>query len=72
MILSHVKHEQLVQEGIEIIDNVNDTIEEVNGEKPFYVVGDTTSEGFKYQTYWLKASTRAVTSSNFVLLRRIC
>jgi hypothetical protein len=72
MILSHVKHEGLVQEGTEIMDNVNDTIEEVNREKHFYVVGDTTSKGFKYQTYWFKAIACAVTSSNFVLLRRIC
>jgi hypothetical protein len=43
MILSHAEYERLVWEGTEVMDDINDTTEVLNGEKPFYVVGDPTS-----------------------------
>jgi hypothetical protein len=43
VILSHAEHEQLVWKGTEVMDDINDTTEVLNGEKPFYVVGDPTS-----------------------------
>ena len=58
MIMSTVEHEQLLREGTDIMDKVNDATEEVNGQKPFYVVGDTTANGFKYRSYWFKVQCR--------------
>jgi hypothetical protein len=58
VIMSTVEHERLVQEGTDIMDEVNDGAEEVNGQKPFYVVSDTMADGFKYRSYWFKVRCR--------------
>lgn len=44
-------HRKALQEGIEIVNNVNDTADVVQGQKLFYVVGDPTSKAFKMQLY---------------------
>jgi hypothetical protein len=54
IILSNGEHERLVREGTNIMEEVNDTADGVDGKKPFYVVGDPTSDGFKYRSYWFK------------------
>ena len=58
VIPSYADHKHLVYEGTDIMDNVNNTTEEVKGEKPFYIVGNTTSEGFKFWSYWFKVHCR--------------
>lgn len=52
--LSNADHERLVKEGTEIVHDVNDTAEEVDGKKSFFIVGDPTAEGFKFRSYWFK------------------
>jgi hypothetical protein len=58
VIMSTAEHEQLVREGIDIMDEVSDATEEVNGQKPFYVVDDTMTYEFKYRSYWFKVRCR--------------
>jgi hypothetical protein len=47
VILSNVDHERLVKEGTDIMHKVNGMVKEVNGHKPFFIVGNRTSNGFK-------------------------
>jgi hypothetical protein len=54
VILSTAEHERLVREGTDIMDNINNDSENVDGQKPFYMVGDLESDGFMYRSYWFK------------------
>jgi hypothetical protein len=54
IILSRADHEVLVKEGTETLGEVNDRADEVNGQKPFYIVGDLNCESFKFRLYWFK------------------
>ena len=58
VILSRADHEMLVKEGTEILEEVNKMADEVNGHKSFYIVGDLSSEGFKFRSYWFKVRYR--------------
>jgi hypothetical protein len=40
-------YRKALQEGIEIVNNVNDIADDIQGKKPFHIVGDPTSEAFK-------------------------
>jgi hypothetical protein len=55
---SSVNHECLVQEGTQIVEDINDTADTVDGKKPFYIVEDLDSDGFKYRSYWFKVRCR--------------
>jgi hypothetical protein len=54
VILSNVDHERLVKEGTDIMHKVNGMVKEVNGHKPFFIVGNRTSNGFKFCLYHFK------------------
>jgi hypothetical protein len=40
------------------VKDVNDLVDTVDGKKPFYIVGDLDSNGFKYHSYWFKVHCR--------------
>ena len=58
VVLSYADHERLVQEGAKILEHVNDTTDKVDGQNPFYIVGDMSSNKFKYRLYWFKVHCR--------------
>jgi hypothetical protein len=47
-----------VKEGTEILGEVNNKAYEVNGQKPFYIIGDLNYESFKFKSYWFKVCCR--------------
>jgi hypothetical protein len=53
--MTKVDYERAVEEGTEIVDEVNAIADEVNGYKPFVVVGDINSSGVNYSSFWFKA-----------------
>jgi hypothetical protein len=40
------------------VEDINDTADTVDGKKPFYIVEDLDSDGFKYRSYWFKVRCR--------------
>jgi hypothetical protein len=57
-VITKTKHEKLVEEGIEIVEEVNSTLPEVDEKTIFYVMGDTKVEGLKFRSYWFKVRCR--------------
>ena len=53
--MTKADHERAVEEGTEIVEEVNAITDEVNGHKPFVVVGDVNSSGVNYRSFWFKA-----------------
>jgi hypothetical protein len=58
LVIAKAKHEKLVEEGIEIVEEVNSTLLEVDEKTVFYVMGDTKAEGLKFRSYWFKVRCR--------------
>lgn len=54
VVLTNADHKQLIKEGSDVMDEVNGMAEEVYGHKPFFIVGDRTSTGFKFCLYHFK------------------
>ena len=52
VVLTNADHKQLIKEGSDVMDEVNGMAEEVYGHKPFFIVGDHTSNGFKFCSYF--------------------
>jgi hypothetical protein len=44
LVLTAADHKRMVQEGIQIMNKINDSAEEVKGMKPFFLMGDPTAE----------------------------
>jgi hypothetical protein len=56
--MTKADHERAVEEGTEIVEEVNAIVDEVNGHKPFVVVGDVNSSGVNYKSFWFKTQCR--------------
>jgi hypothetical protein len=50
-VITKVEHEKLVEEGIEIVEEVNNILPEVDKKTVFYVMGYTKAEGLKFKSY---------------------
>jgi hypothetical protein len=48
------EHKRVMQEGIDIVDEVNQESDDIVGKKPFAIVRDPNSEGFKMHSLWIK------------------
>jgi hypothetical protein len=49
--MTKADHERAVEEGTEIVEEVNAIADEVNGHKPFVVVGDVNSSSVNYRSF---------------------
>jgi hypothetical protein len=58
LVITKAEHEKLVEEGIEIVEEVNSTLPKVDEKIVFYVMGDTKAEGLKFRSYWFKVRCR--------------
>jgi hypothetical protein len=51
VMMTNSDHERAIEEGTEIVEEVNAIADEVNGHKPFVVVGDVNSSGVNYRSF---------------------
>ena len=58
LILSSAYHECLAQERTQIVEDVNDMANTIDGKEPYYIVGDLDSDGFEHRFYWFKLRCR--------------
>jgi hypothetical protein len=58
LILSSADHKRLAQERTQIVEDVNDTVDIIDGKETYYIVGDLDSNGFMYHFYWFKVRCR--------------
>ena len=52
--MTKVDNERAIEEGTEIVEEVNAIADELNGHKPFVVVGDVNSSSINYRSLWFK------------------
>jgi hypothetical protein len=51
VMMTKVDYERAVEEGTEIVEEINTIADEMNGHKPFIVVGDVNSSGVNYRSF---------------------
>jgi hypothetical protein len=54
VILSASDHKNAVEQGMEVVKDVNNIVDAICGKKPFSAVDDSVSEGFRMRSYWIK------------------